>query len=270
MTWHVDTSVLQHYLRGDLDLVATLSVESHVGGCADCRAKMPTDSTWLGASWSGVVDEVLVPVRGPVEQMLIDSGVRAPVARILAATPTLRRSWWAAVILVLTFAVVAAHAASDQRGLLVFLTMAPLLPVMGVAAAYGPRADPLHELTVAVPMDGLRLVLVRTVAVLCTAVVMGLAVLPLLPGVGWVAAGWLLPALALTSVTLAIGSWLGPLAASGVVISVWIAVVGVLAVPAGDPLVLFRADAQVWFLALLGVAGVLLLARKQTWEAGVW
>lgn len=269
MTWHVDTSVLQRYLQGDIDLVATLSIESHVGGCADCRAKLPADPAWLDRSWSGVVDDLLAPHLGPVEQWLVDSGLGAPLARMLAATPALRRSWWAAVVALLAFAVVAAHAASDQRGLLVFLTVAPLLPVLGVAAAYGPSADPLHEVTIAAPLNGLRLVLIRSIAVLCAAMAMGLLASALLPSLGWTAVGWLLPALALTTVTLTLGSWLDPLAASGVVTGVWLAAVWLVTLPARDPLVLFRADTQLWFATLFAVAGLVLVLRRQTWEEGV-
>jgi hypothetical protein len=43
---------------------------------------------------------------------------------------------------------------------------APLVPLVGVAVAYGPEADPAHELTATAPYSGLRLVLLRTAAVL--------------------------------------------------------------------------------------------------------
>ena len=38
MSWHVDAPVWEAYAAGRLDPVAELSVESHLTGCADCRA----------------------------------------------------------------------------------------------------------------------------------------------------------------------------------------------------------------------------------------
>ena len=38
MTWHVEPSVWEAYVAGQLDLAAEASVETHVVGCAECRA----------------------------------------------------------------------------------------------------------------------------------------------------------------------------------------------------------------------------------------
>lgn len=269
MSWHVDASLLRRYLAGDTDLAAALSIEAHVSGCGACRALLPDDPAWLEDSWSGVADRVIVAQRGPIERLLVRVGVGTPSARLLAATPSLRRSWWAAVVAALAFTVAAAHAAAgDDRGLLLFLALAPLLPVAGVAVAYGPLADPVHELTVGAPMSGLRLLLIRAAAVLCTTVGLALLALPLLPALSWTAAGWLLPALALTTVSLVLGSWLSPVRASAAVTAVWLGLVALVAVPGADALMLFRAGAQAWFAALLGAAGALLLARRGSFDVG--
>lgn len=269
MSWHVDASLLRRYLAGDTDLAAALSIEAHVSGCGACRGLLPDDPAWLGDSWSGVADRVIVAQRGPMERLLVRVGVGTPSARLLAATPSLRRSWWAAVVAALAFTVAAAHAAAgDDRGLLLFLALAPLLPVAGVAVAYGPHVDPVHELTVGAPMSGLRLLLIRAVAVLCTTVGLALLALPLLPALSWTAAGWLLPALALTTVSLVLGSWLSPVRASAAVTAVWLGLVALVAVPGADALLLFRAGAQAWFAVLLGAAGALLVARRGSFDVG--
>ena len=86
----------------------------------------------------------------------------------------------------------------------IFLTLAPLLPVAGVALSYGPAADPAYELTLAAPYSVLRLVLLRSVAVVtCTVALTAIGALALADN-GWQAVAWLLPALALSAATLAL------------------------------------------------------------------
>jgi hypothetical protein len=93
-------------------------------------------------------------------------------------------------------------------GSLVFLTLAPLLPVGAVALAYGQDADPLWETTLATPSESLRLLVIRSTAVLVVSLPVLLLVAPLLPGPPWAATAWLLPALACTALTLALSTWL--------------------------------------------------------------
>ena len=79
---------------------------------------------------------------------------------------------------------------------MLFLLVAPLLPLAGVAAAYGPLVDPAYELALAAPLGSLRLLLLRAVAVVAVDDAArrwprALA----LPGLDWTAAAWLLPSL---------------------------------------------------------------------------
>ena len=269
MTWHVEPTLLRRYLDGAVDLEALRSIEAHIDGCAACRGLVPVAQDWLDASWDATVAEVQVPRRGFVERLLVRSGVGPPLARLLVAAPSSRRSWWMAVLGALTFAVTASHAAvGDDASLLLFLALAPVLPVSGVAVAYGPRVDPLYELLVAAPIGGLRLLLIRTAVVLTATVGIGVLAVPLLPAVSWTAVGWLVPALALTAAAVALGSWLPQLWASGIVTGVWVAVVALVAVPAHDPLVLFRAEAQPWFGLLVAVGGLVVVTRRRSFDVG--
>ena len=59
----------------------------------------------------------------------------------------------------LAFALTAAHLSGDM--LWPFLLVAPLVPVLGVATAYGPSWDPLEGLVVTAPYGRTRLILVR-------------------------------------------------------------------------------------------------------------
>ncbi|MFB4278165.1 hypothetical protein ACBJ59_22935 [Nonomuraea sp. MTCD27] len=137
---------------------------------------------------------------GPVERLLSRAGVPGHLARLLVATPALSRAWVVAVVVVLACAVAVGQAARDVGAsyLLAFLVAAPVLPLAGIAPAYGRHVDPVHETQAATPMAGPRLLLLRAGAVLATAVVLTAAASPWLPGPPGRGAGWLLPSLALS------------------------------------------------------------------------
>ena len=127
---------------------------------------------------------------------------------VLAATASLRTAWLVGAFVALAFATLAVGLAGDDL-LAPFLLVAPLVPVIGVAAAYGPQQDPLETLVVTAPYGRTRLILVRTLAVLVRAAVAALlGLLP--PGPPWIAVAWLGPALALVPVLLALSSYVGP------------------------------------------------------------
>ena len=72
--------------------------------------------------------------------------------------------------------------AGTDRGLALFLVVAPLIPVAGVAAAFGPGLDPTWEITVAAPGGGFRLLLLRAAAVFATTFAMASVASLALPG----------------------------------------------------------------------------------------
>src|SRR5438093_4209165 len=107
--------------------------------------------------------------RGPVEAVLVRVGVPDHVARLLAATPSLRISWFGATAVALGFSILAAYGRKDP---LMFLVVAPLLPLGGVAAAFGPGMDPTYEVGLACPVRTSRLLLIRATAVLAATLVL--------------------------------------------------------------------------------------------------
>ena len=142
---------------------------------------------------------------GPFERALARVGVRDDIARLLGATPSLRISWFGAAAAAIGFSSWAARS-GKPAATMVFLVVAPLLPVAGVAAAYGPWVDPMHEVTQAAPLSSFRLILLRATSVLVVAaVVIGLAAVAL-PGAGWTAFAWILPSLGLTLASLALST----------------------------------------------------------------
>ena len=75
----------------------------------------------------------------------------------------MRVAWLLGTIGVLLFVVSRRVCADSDGGLGLFLLVAPLIPVAGVAAAYGPSSDPSYEAVLASPYPMVRLVLLRTV-----------------------------------------------------------------------------------------------------------
>jgi hypothetical protein len=277
MTWHAGAPALTRYRTGGLTLTQASSVEAHLIACAGCRAELARladgdDRARLDGLWLDIVEEVDAPGAGVVERLLRTLGLRDHLARLLAATPSLTASWLLGVAAVLAFAVFAARGDSGERGTFVFLVVAPLLPVAGVAAAFASRVEPAQEVGMAAPMHGFRLLLVRTTAVLVTTLAMvGVAALGL-PASDWRIAAWLVPALALATGTLLLATWLPVVGSALVLGGGWVALtvanVGIRALrvdPPGELLdraVAFRPTGQLG-LALFTVAAALVLARRR-------
>ncbi|MER7779400.1 zf-HC2 domain-containing protein [Streptomyces sp. NPDC096191] len=266
--WHVDEGDLRAYARGELAAPLLWSADAHLSACAECRGVLAevSDRAALDLGWERLDAELDAPRPGWFEGLLVRCGVGDGTARLLAATPVLRRSWLGAVaaVLVTTFFVAFSAGAAERPTL--FLALAPLLPLAGVALAYGPVMDPTYEMAVVSPMHGFRLLMIRTVAVLVVALgVNGLASLAM-PGYGLTALAWLLPGLALTTAGLALTPRLGPVAGPAAVAGAWVVLLVVAGAGRGEdvPLAPFTAAGQGVSagLALLG-AGLLFVFRDR-------
>ena len=273
MSWHVEDTLLERYGTGELDQARSASVEAHVIACADCRMRVArsVDAGRIERIWHEVQDTIQRPRRGFVEAFLVRCGVREYTARLVAATPSLTASWLVAVSLALGWSVVAARAGS--RGVLLFLVVAPLIPLAGIALAFGPRIDPTYEVGVAAPMHGLRLLLLRAGCVLgATLALTGLASLAL-PQIGWMAAAWLLPALGVSLASMALATWLEPMLASGIVAFGWVSFTALSplvrrSAPILDRILAFTPAGQVSFALLIGIAVAVLVVRGDRFDLG--
>ncbi|MEV5808113.1 zf-HC2 domain-containing protein [Streptomyces parvulus] len=266
--WHVAEGDLRDYARGELAVPLLWSADAHLTGCAHCRGVLAelSDPAALDAGWERLDAELDAPRPGWFEGLLVRCGVGDGTARLLAATPVLRRSWFGAVaaVLVTTFLVAFSAGAVERPAL--FLALAPLLPLAGVAVAYGPVMDPTYEMAVVAPVHGFRLLMIRTVAVLVVALgVNGLASLAM-PGYGLTALAWLLPGLALTTAGLALTPRLGPVGGPVAVAAVWVALLVLASAErgAGAPLAPFTAAGQGVSAGLVLVgAGFLFVVRDR-------
>ena len=261
MTWHATPELLRSYADATADEIAADSLEAHLVRCEDCRAALAAlaDAPRHERVWAEIADVVDRPTPPLAERVLRRLGVGEATARVVTTTPALSVPWMLAVAVTLLVAALVAQA--DPRGELLFLALAPLAPVAGVAITFGPGADPSFELTVASPYSTVRLLLLRASAVLATTLVPAALAALALPALGWALVGWLVPALALTLLALAVGAWVRPLVASAAVTAGWLALVGTLALAADDRLAAFRAPSQV-ALMLVGAASAGVLAWR--------
>jgi hypothetical protein len=266
MSWHVQSELLERYARGDTDSAQSFSIEAHLPTCPQCCGQIArlVDGARLERAWDGLEERLDAPGRGPVEAALVRLGVREHVARLLGATPALRLSWLLACALVLAFAVWAAS--RRDEGLALFLVVAPLLPLAGVAAAYGPDVDPTYEVGLAAPMRSFGLLLIRALAVLVTTTAMaGIASLAL-PGLHWSAAAWLAPSLGLTLASLALATRMSALVACGSLAVLWVLVAGAGWRMAHEPLVVFGAAGQLTCALVAMVAALVLVLNADRFE----
>jgi hypothetical protein len=221
--WHVPDHDLRTYAVGRAAPPQRWSVEAHLSACPACRARLtavvaPSD---IDSGWDLIDAELDAPVPGRIERLIARCGVPEQVARLLAATPALRVSWLAALGSTVTLMAVLANVAKP----VVFLAMAPLLPVLGVAVSFGPRVDPTFEITLVAPIDTFRLLLLRCAAVLGVTTTMSAVASFAMPDYGLKALGWFLPGLALTLISLALAPRLDPVRAAVVVGVGWILLV---------------------------------------------
>jgi hypothetical protein len=261
MQWHADAELLSSYTSGTLDAIAGASVEQHLSRCAECRAAIAphTDLAGLELAWAGVRDTIETPRFPAPIRLARRLGLPDSSAVLLAATASLRTAWMVSAFVALAFATLAA-VLTDGENLAPFLLVAPMIPVLGVAAAFSAHQDSLETLVVTAPYGRTRLILTRTLAVLATSLPIAVLLGLLVPGPTWVAAAWLGPALTLIPVLLALSSFVGPYPAAATVAVGWCGVVGVSVrgLPATWPV---QAEQQVIYLGLALVACAVLAVR---------
>lgn len=200
--WHVATRQLEAFRDGSIGRTHAASVEAHLISCAQCRQALAAGAGAAASErqrrvWTRITDEV----DRPRPQARFDS----VWARSSFGSPPLVGAAVVALLLVLAVPVLA-DAASPRAGVTALLAFAPLAPLLGVVAAFRPASDPAGEMTLATPVATMRLVLLRTVVVAIASIPVGLLVAVLLPVRTSLLLGWVLPGLALSAVTLAVGT----------------------------------------------------------------
>ncbi|MDQ1677839.1 MAG: hypothetical protein QOC93_2983 [Actinomycetota bacterium] len=281
MTWHADPKDLLSYIAGRLTQVHASSVEAHLLRCGECRdvlaARTHEDPDALFAHQTNrqrLLDIIDEPRTSWLERLFVRAGVPRDVVQVVAAAPALRHAWWLAGTALLGAAALAAAIEPGSVATLIFLVAAPVVPPLGVAMAYGWRGEPADEITVVAPYPSLRLVILRTTVVLTSTLPVAATLSIALPLHGATALLWLLPALALCALTLALSTVVDPIWATTALVAVWLAGAGMkLRPPHGLPLehvlrefVAFRPAGQAVLGGLTLLALVAVAMRRSSFE----
>ncbi|MET1058022.1 MAG: hypothetical protein ABWX84_00365 [Nocardioides sp.] len=264
--WHLDEATLRAYVDGHPLPVIGASVEAHLVGCPDCRVRLGElmPHARVDEVWTAVRGHVEAPRRSVAEKLMHLLGLSTEVARLLVAVPAFRGAWLLGLLAVTLFAGLAAMFAGEH-GLAVFLIVAPLAPVAGVAASFGGDADPCHELATVTPYSAARLLLLRTTWVLVTSLPVTLLAGLALPGPAWVGVAWLSPAAAGVALTLLLSPAIGSTVASATLGACWSAAV-VSASWVGDPSTVVEPAVQYVCAALALGAMAAILLRHPSFE----
>jgi len=213
----------------------------------------------LDAVWDRTRDAVEIPRPSVFERLLSAVGLPAHEARLVAVASAFRGVWLIGVAAVIAFAALAAKI-GDTDEVWFFLAVAPAAPCLLVAVSYDRRWDPALEPEVVTPYPALRLVLLRTTAVLALALpavlLLGLVVPGQTPFV------WLLPALGFVAVVLAASTWISPPNAAATVSVAWLLAVW-LVKRAHSPTVVLEARIQVAFLVLAAASFCIFVVRAR-------
>ncbi len=272
--WHLDDDALRRYVERADSLAMGASAEQHLLSCEQCRVRVTAAVTVaagvidLAVVWDRTRDAIEVPRPSVFERLLRAGGLPAHEARLVAVASAFRGVWLAGVAAVLAFAALAA-AVGHARGVWLFLAVAPVVPCLVVASSYDPWMDPALEPELVTPYPALRLVLLRTIAVLALALPAVLLLGLVVPGE--TAFGWLLPAAGFIAVVLAASTWVSPLRAAIAVSSAWLALVSLLATHSGSPDAMIQGRAQAGFLVLAAASfGIFILRRRQLRQLRPW
>lgn len=250
MTTHPNLAVISRYAEGGsgLDDATVWSVEVHLEGCPGCRARLAgtaTDDTRV------LLDRVAAGLA---------EGITAGPAPVRARRPwsAVHRRWfvWALLpwltmtVAVLGCAFLLAEVNPELPSLV--LLLAPVAPLPGVAIAWSRRTDPAWELIAGTPAAGIAMLLRRTLSVLAV-VVPALAVAG--AGTGISLALVLLPCLAFTAATIALGAVIGVRRAALGLGVVWASAVVVPSVlTLHMPVILRPGSVPAWALATVALA----------------
>ena len=256
--WHPEEAALQAYVDGG----PSASVEAHLLACVVCRHRVAAGvpEARLSSVRQGLDDRLDALQRTRLERWLMHLGLPEADVRALLAAPAVRAAWCLAVLAAIGLAVMNLRNGRDPDA--VFLLLAPLLPLATTALAYAPGLDPALPHIVATPYSTVRLLLARSLAVGVTALLGTGGAALALPDRDVASVAWLLPAVALTLVTLALSPHLGALSASSVVGAVWVSFV-VLLHREGTDVVEILSGAGQLVATVLAIAALAVLVQQQ-------
>lgn len=249
---HPTPALILRYATGDagIDDATVWAIEAHLESCSGCRAL-------LAEAVDADTRDLLARVSEGIAAGIAAGPAPAPRRRLRRTGVVNRVLPWLAAAAALMLAAVGFERSFTSLPSLVLL-VSPVAPLLPVAAVWSRRTDPAWELIASTPRSGLWLLLRRTLAVLA-------AVLPILAVAGWWAghspALWLLPGLAFTAASLALGGLVGVDRAAVALAGVWSAAVVVPSLIEERLPVLLNVDSLPWWALATVASTAVLLAR---------
>lgn len=256
-TWHASPALLSAYAGGRSGPSDSWSLEAHLVDCAQCRAALalvldPDDADLLAAQRTALLTDPPPQATRPARStrrrhlhwLLRPGAALVVLAAVAAAT------------------VLDLLAPPSWPGLWV---LAPVVPPLGVALSTWGEDDPAREAALATPSAGLRTTLWRTCLVVATALPLT-ALAGLLVGSSPLEFRWLLPSLATSAASLALGTLVPLHRAAVAVAAVWTLLVVVPQTPwlhpgSLEPFLLTARAQPLWVLVVLAAAAVTALRR---------
>ncbi|TVT40793.1 zf-HC2 domain-containing protein [Amycolatopsis rhizosphaerae] len=258
---HCGQAVISAYVTGGGTLPAGTewALEEHLENCALCRQRVADEVS----AHSPAVATLLDGVWAEVDAKAVGRPAPAPsrwLRTVRRWAPPSQQPWLLMGVLVILAALGIDLLAKGGHAPSLVLLVSPVVPLLGVSAAWTRRLDPMGELAVSTPRAGLPLVLRRTTVALLVVI----PVLAVAEGVTGVSpALCLLPCLAFTVGALALGSVLGVRRAATVLGTAWVfAVIVPSLLTARLPLLLAPPSLPFWGLAA-GVAAVATALRAR-------
>ncbi len=271
--WHASDHELERYAKHTIPTFARASVEAHLLTCDRCRSTLSTAvaaaprEAQTDETWSRIADRIDVTGR-PLRSSTTGLQVSTASPQLMFAT--------LAVALGVIVGVAVASATAPRASLPLFVMLAPLAPVIGAVLAFQTGIDPAGQLSSATPLASGRLPFLRA-AISSGAAIFAVAIASLFVPVGLADVGvWLLPGLALTSLVVAISTWIDPKrVALGLAVG-WTVVVGTwswgrrprtVKLDLGD-FAAQRTSMQLLLVAVTLCSGTIAFARRD--ELPVW
>ena len=269
--WHIDGDDLAAYAEGRTGAVMLASVEAHLIACERCRAALSQQvhagdthddahDDWV---WAGIVERV---DRGNrlfswPSRLLMVSISSPPLALVTALLAGL-----------LVGFVCVARLSEARNATTMLVSFGPLVPLVGARVAFGRSVDPAGTMSAAAPMAAGRVAATRALVVTVIACLAGLMVSPLTTLDPHESVVWLLPALALSAISVAIATYVDSTVPTILFGIAWLAAVGAWLgdVPRAlrglsvDGLVTERPDVQSALLVVTAAAIAVCFLRRDS------
>lgn len=251
---HASDQLIEGYATGaPLPDQHVWALEAHLEVCGRCRARLAA-----AQPAQPLVDQVWAALLPSLDR---PPPLRRKVVRWLSTWVTPVMLPWLAMSVLVAFAAVFLDAVFrfDATPVTAVQVVAPVLPVLGVAASWARGLDPAYEIVAASARAGLYLVFRRTLAVLAV-------VMPALLVAGWLTDTelvlWLLPSLAFTTGTLALGGLIGVSRAAYGLVGVWAAVLVAPTVAIGQRTFAFTTNALPVWAAIFALTTVVVALHR--------